>query len=261
MKKTSAILLAIATLSLAFWSCNKDKPVTIPVDEKAPTITMTSPIVVPEGQYIPLSTSDSIIVDIRFEDDFELSNYEVTINPRFDLNFFKTTNFPWRETIYGSLEGTVGGFNRIIYVVYDPDAGPYEFRVKVWDKEGRLTEKVTYFYITNPIDPNKPNVSTSVPTSNVDTFAIGTTIPITATIYDGGNDVRDVYARVRNAFTKEILEGSYIFLDTLFVPTFVLDTFVNIPAGTVPGDYWVEVYGGDDIRNIGMDTTRIYIRN
>lgn len=261
MKKTSAILLAIATISLSFMACNKDKPVTVPEDEKAPTIIMTSPLTVPEGQFIPLATVDSFYVDIRFEDDIALSNYEITINPRFDLNFFKTNNFPWREVFYGPLDGTVGGYSNLVHVVYDPDAGPYEFRVKVWDKTGKMTETVTYFYITNLADPNKPTINTTVPSNNVDTFTIGNNIPITAAIYDGGNEISDVYARVRNAFTKEEMPGSYIFLDTLFVMNFTLDTFVTIPAGTVPGDYWVEVYGGDNVRNIGMDSTRIYIRN
>lgn len=261
MKKTSALLLAVALMSLTFWACNKEKPVTTPIDEKAPVIVMTSPLVVPLGSYIPLTTTDSIIVDIRFEDDFALRNYEITIRPRFDLNFLKTTNFPWKETIYGNLDGTVGGYNSVIYVVYDPDAGPYEFRVKVWDMENRLTEVVTYLYITNPLDANKPVVTTTVPSSNIDTFLIGTNINMTASIYDGGNDIRDVRARVRNAFTKEVMPGSEIMLDTLFLTSYTLDTFVTVPAGTVPGDYWVEIFASDNVRNVGLDSTRVYIRN
>lgn len=262
MKKSLNFLLAAAVTSFLFMACNKEKPDTVPTDETAPKIIMSSPQEVGEGSFIPLTTVDSIIVDIRFEDDFELERYEITINQRFDLNFLKTNNFPWSETYYGALEGTVGGFNDIIFVVFDPDAGPYEFRVKVWDKAGHMTEKVTYLYITNLADPNPPTFATTAPNqSMVDTFMIGDNIIIQSGLLDAGNQIRDAWVRVRNTFTKEIMDGSEIFWDTLFVSSVAIDTFVNIPAGTVPGDYWVEIFAGDNVRNVGKDTTRVHIRN
>ena len=259
MKKISFLFLTLLGISLAFLGCNKEKPPTTPIDEENPTITMTSPIEVPIGQYDAYNTNDSVLMDIRFDDDVALDRYEITIRYARDLYYLKTENFPWQETWFGDLEGLSGAFNESVFVVFDPSAGPYEFRVKVWDKVGNMTEKVTYFFVTNLNDTQKPVVNITIPSNNVDTFSIGSVLNMRVQMTDPGQ-VAAAFVRLRNPITKQLLPGSEIKLDSIWIPNYILDTFVNVQAGSTPGDYLIEAYANDQVYNVGTDTVRVFIR-
>lgn len=261
MKKSALALLVVLLTGITLNSCKEKKPVTNPEDLDAPTISMTSPEVMEYGSFVYLSSVDSFNIDIRFEDDIELDRYEITIRWKEDLNWLKTNNFPWKETWTGELDGTVDGVNFIEFVPYDPSAGPYEFHVTVWDVSGKETSLSTYLYITNNADPNPPTITYTSPNpAAVDTYMIGQTIPIQGQASDAVSYIEDVYIRVRNAFTEEIMVGSEIYIDTTFVNPYVIDTFVVVPAGTVPGDYNVETYAEDPIKNWGKGVVPIYIK-
>jgi hypothetical protein len=260
MRKSYSLLLATLLVGLFFAGC-KEKPVTTPGDLENPTITMTSPVELPVGQFIPISSSDSFFIDIRFEDDKELRDWEITIRFMPELNYLRTTSAAWKETWFGSLDGVVGGVNTKEYVIYDPTAGPYEFMVRVTDAEGKSTTKKTYFFVKNKIDLVSPTVTFTAPdTMNVDTFVIGAQLPIVARCEEVGDPIRDVYVRVRDVLTKEILEGSEIRYDTVYATPYDIDTFVTIPAGTVPGNYNVEIYANDQLFNVGYGKCEVYIK-
>ncbi|MEM0995999.1 MAG: hypothetical protein AAGN35_02920 [Bacteroidota bacterium] len=260
MRNSFSILLAIFLAGTIIVGC-KDKPVTTRTDLEAPQIFLSSPPVVPLGSYNEISSSDSFNIDVRFEDDIDLRDYEITIRYMPSLNYLRTTVDPWKETWFGSLDGTAGAVNFNSDVVFNPTAGPYEFRVKATDESGKSAEVVTYYFVINDDDPVAPNVLFNQPdTMMVDTFAIGQNIPIIAIASDPGGQIVNVFLRVRDAFTNEVLANSEINYDTLFVNPAVIDTFVTIGAGTVPGDYNVEVYADDPTSNVGSNTALIYIK-
>lgn len=263
MRKTfSYYFLAILVGGLFYAGC-KEKPVTTPGDLEAPKIIMSSPEIVPmSGPYVPVYSTDSFDVDIRFEDDIELRDYEVTIRFRPELSYLRTANDPWSETWHGSLEGTSDAVNFRVFSVYNPTAGPYEFRVKVSDEDGKTTELVTYLEVTNRLDSIAPRIRYISPdTVTVDTVIIGQNLNIRAVVDEvSPNIVKDVYLRVRDVLTNELLANSELRWDTVYQSTVVVDSFITVPAGTVPGNYKLELYGIDPTNNIGMKAVQVYIK-
>jgi len=260
MKRISiSSILAALTIGLFFVGC-KEKPVTIPEDLEAPEIFMSSPAVVELGNYVDFANLDSLPIDIRFEDDMELASYNINVRQRTDLVFQKTVTDPWSANLFGMLEGQIDAVNQFITVPFDPSAGPYEFEVVCTDASGKQTIVTTYLQITNSIDVLAPQIAFFNPNpSAIDTFAIGQVIDIRANITDN-DDIVKVTTRVRDAFTDDLMENSTIVYDTLFVQPYLLDTFVTIPAGTVPGMYKVEVYANDRTNNYGYNLDSIYIK-
>ena len=239
----------------------KKKVETSPLDEEVPTISMTSPEVLPAGSYTNFTSGQKVPFDIRFEDDKALKNYEININWQPSQLYEKTNNFPWERKIVGLLSGKVGGFNDSIAVPYDPSAGPYVISIAVWDSAGNRTDLSTSIFVSNSLDTNLPTITVTTPTTAVDTYLIGQDIIINATLSDD-NLVEDAFLRVRNAFTNEVMPGSEIPYDTIWAfSPYVVDTFVTIPAGTAPGDYNVEIFANDYIQNIAKETVPIYIKN
>lgn len=260
MRNKLTFLLALMIIGAAFVGC-KEKPVTTPEDLENPQIFMTSPTVLPVGQYNNVSNQDSFQVDIRFEDDLALDRYEIRIFRREDLNFAnKTQTDSWSEVFFGDLSGTTDAVNFQVKVVFDPLAGPHEFQVTVIDSVGKATTLSTYLTVSNDLDLNPPMIGMVLPDTNViDTFLIGTDIPIRANISDNGQIV-DVFTRIRDAFTDEVLPNSEVSVDTLFLFAYQLDTFYTIPAGTVPGKYKVEVYANDRVGNFGYNLDTVYVK-
>jgi hypothetical protein len=263
MRKTySYYLLAILAGGLFYAGC-KEKPVTTPGDLEDPKIFMTSPITVPEaGAYPTVYSTDSFDVDIRFEDDFALKSYEIQIRFKPELSYQRIANDPWNETFFGNLEGTSDAINFKVYTVYNPTAGPYEFLLKVWDEDGNMTELKTYLNMVNRADTIGPRIRYVNPdTINVDTATIGQNFPIQALVNEyGTNVIRDLYLRVRDNVTEELLPGSEIRYDTLYLSSFVVDTFVPIPAGTVPGNYRAELFAIDPVNNVTRKDVVFYIK-
>lgn len=259
MRKTLSFLLAILAAGVFISGC-KEKPVTIPEDVAAPKIIMSSPAVLPVGQWTTVNNQDSFAVDIRFEDDIELASYRIEIRRREDLYFLKTNTDAWNKEYFGTLEGTVDAINFFVYLPFDPAAGPYEFDVFCTDAAGKVTELETYLFVKNDRDLVPPIVRYVTPDTNlVDTFLIGSNIPLKVNISDPGLVV-NIFSRVRDAFTNEVMDGSTINVDTLFVPAYQLDTFVTIPAGTVPGKYKVETYANDQTGNYRYNLDTIYVK-
>jgi len=222
---------------------------------------MTNPAVLAPGQYNQVGNLDSFQVDIRFEDDLALESYEIRIFRREDLYFAnKTESDAWTDVFFGKLEGTTDAVNFWAKVPFDPFAGPYEFQVTVMDSVGKTATQSSFLFVSNDRDLQSPSIRYVLPDTNVvDTFTIGSDIPIRANISDGSQIVQ-VFGRVRDAFTDEILGNSEIMVDTLFVFAYQLDTFVTVPAGAVPGKYKVEVYANDQTGNYGYNLDTIYIK-
>lgn len=263
-QRGSVAILSLLAGALVLFSCNEKKPITEPYDETAPKIIMTSPKIMAVGSYDSVANLDTFRTDIRFEDDMELKSYEITIRYRQDLIYadYKTTNDPWNETYYGDLSGNVGGFNQKITVPYDPDAGPYEFKVKVKDAAGNETTVSTYLFVSNGADMLYPTIQFQAPDTNtVDTFIIGQDIAIKALTYDppGFGQVDRVDAWVSRSLSKEKLTGSVMVWDSLPL-LWTLDTIYTIPAGTAPGDYEVNIFCRDFHQNISHNSDHIYIK-
>jgi hypothetical protein len=254
------LLLAALLIGLVYSGC-KRKPVTTPGDLEDPKIVMTNPAIVPEGQYVPTMSTDSFDVDIRFEDDIALRDYEITVRFRPELSYLRTTNDPWKETWYGALSGKSQAINFRVTVVYNPTAGPYEFVVKVTDSAGKTSTVKTYFHVKNHSDLTGPTVTYSSPdTARIDTFSIGQQIPIRAVASDPGDQIRDVILRVRDKVTKEVMANSVIRWDTIYAAPAIVDTFVTVPAGTVPGNYNIEIYANDKTNNVAYKRCEVYIK-
>ena len=260
MRKTSLFLLAASVIGLLFVGC-KEKPVTTPGDLENPKIVMTSPVELPQGQYIQVLSSDSFFVDVTFSDDKELRDWEITVRFMPELNYLRTAVQPWKETWFGDLDGVTGAVNFKEFVSYDPTAGPYEFTVKVTDMEGKTATRKTYFYVKNQDDLLGSVITYSMPdTNNVDSFAIGNDIHIMAQAFENGDPIKDVYLRIRDKLTKSILVGSEIHWDTVYVTPFMIDTTVTVPAGAVPGNYNIEIYANDQTFNVSYGKCEIYIK-
>lgn len=239
----------------------KEKPVTTPGDLENPRIVMTSPIELPEGQFIPILSSDSFFVDVTFTDDIELRDWEITIRFQPEMSYLRTAVQPWKETWFGDLDGVSGAVNFKEYVSYDPTAGYYKFTVKVSDMEGKTDELSTYFLVGNRQDLTAPTIVFTEPdTVNIDTFAIGSNINIIARCEELGDVVRDARLRVRDVLTGNILEGSEIRWDTVYAAPLLIDTFVTVPAGAVPGNYNVEIFCNDMTNNVVVNRAEIYIK-
>jgi len=260
MRTTLSFVLALFTVATIFVGC-KEKPVTTPEDLAAPEIFMTSPAAVAPGQFNNIANTDSFAVDIRFEDDIELARWDLEIRRREDEYFNnKTDSDAWTLFLNGDLSGTVDAINFFINVPFDPLAGPYEFKIKVTDAAGKTATQTTFLFITNSEDLMAPMIRFVQPDTNmIDTFLIGNDLPMRVNVSDG-NQIVDVFARVRDAFTNEILPNSEIQIDTLFLFAYQLDTFYTIPAGVVPGKYKVEVYANDQVGNYGYNLDTIYIK-
>lgn len=262
MKKNFGIgLLALLATGLFTNGC-KEKPVTTPGDLEDPVIIMSSPAPVAfEDRHIVYS-SDSFDVDIRFEDDFELRDYEITLRFAPELDFGKVSNDPWSETWHGYVTGTSDAVNFRVFSVYNPTAGPYEFTVKVTDEAGNVTTQTTYLEVLNKADMVAPRIRFSTPdTINVDTFVIGQNMPVQAIVSEPSPAiVKNIYLRVRDAITSELMAGSEMRWDTVYLGTVLVDTFVTIPAGTVPGNYNVELYADDPTNNVAKKSTPVYIK-
>ena len=261
MSKSFSFLLATMVAGLLLVGC-KEKPVTTPGDLEDPKIVMTSPLELPYGEYISITSTDSFFVDVAFSDDKELRDWEVTIRFMPDMNYLRTNTAAWKETWYGDLDGVSGGVNFKEYVIYDPTAGPYEFTVKVTDMEGKTVQKKTYFFVKNRQDLNGPTVTYSDPdTVNVDTFTIGNPMHIAARAQEvPGSLLSDLYLRVRDKLTKDVLEGSEMRWDTVFVNSFDIDTNIVIPAGAVPGNYEIELYATDFTFNVTLAKCEVFIK-
>lgn len=260
MRKTFSFLLASLVLGLFFAGC-KEKPITTPGDLEIPRIVMTSPVELPRGQFIPIESTDSFTVDIAFTDDKELRDWQITIRFMPELNYLRTSNAAWKETWFGDLDGMSGAVNFGEHVIYDPTAGPYEFTATVTDMEGKTASKTTYFFVKNRANLTGPVITYSSPdTSNVDTFTIGNQLHIVAHANESGDLVQKCFLRVRDKLTKEVLEGSEIHWDSLYLVNVNIDTFITIPAGAVPGNYNVEIYANDQTYNVGYGKCEVYIK-
>jgi hypothetical protein len=260
MRKTYSFVLAALVMGLFFVGC-KEKPVTTPGDLENPKIVMTSPIELPVGQYIPISSSDSFFVDISFTDDKELRDWEITIRFMPELNYLRTNVQPWKETWFGDLDGKTGAVNFKEFVSFDPTAGPYEFIVKVTDMEGKTAERRSYYFVRNRVDIVPPTVTITMPNpSSVDTVAIGNQLRIVANCNEQFDALVDIYLRVRDDLTNNLLENSEIRWDTLFLANYNIDTFITVPAGAVPGNYNVEIYANDGTYNVGYGKSEFYIK-
>jgi hypothetical protein len=263
MRKTySYYLLAILVGGLFYAGC-EEKPVTTPGDLEDPKIFMTSPVTVAmDDEYPTIYSSDSFDIDVRFEDDFALKSYEIQIRFKPELSYLRVANDPWNESFFGNLEGKSDAINFKVFTVFNPTAGPYEFLLKVWDEDGNVTELKTYLNMLNRADTVGPRIRYINPdTNNVDTAIIGQNLPIQALVSEPGtNVIKDIVIRVRDNVTNEVLPGSEIRYDTLYVSTIVVDTFVAIPAGTVPGNYRLETYAIDPVNNVNRKDVVFYIK-
>lgn len=262
MRKNFGIsLLALLLTGTLYVGC-KEKPVTTPGDLENPVIVMSSPETVDLDNSMDIYSSDSFDVDIRFEDDFELRDYEITIRFNPDLSYLRTANDPWSETWHGSLSGKSQAINFRVFSVYNPTAGPYEFTVKVNDEAGKQTMLRTYFNVINKADSTAPRIRFTNPDSVlVDSFTIGQNMGIQALVTEqGANVVKNVYLRVRDHLTEELMPNSEIRWDTLYFGTIIVDTFVTIPAGTVPGNYDVELFANDPTNNVAFKSVMVYIK-
>jgi hypothetical protein len=259
MRKTYSFLLA-ALVGLLFVGC-KEKPVTTPGDLEDPRIVMTNPNEVTAENPIMIMSSDSFYVDISFSDDIELRDWEITIRFQPALDYLRTSVQPWKETWFGDLDGKTGAVNFKEFVSFDPTAGVYEFMVKVTDMEGKSAMKKTYYRVRNQIDLVGPFITFMMPdTVAIDSYAIGNPIPIKATATDPSDFVKDIYLRVRDKLTKTLLVDSELRWDTLFQGSYIIDTTVGIPAGTIPGNYNIEIYSNDVTNNVGYGKCEIYIK-
>lgn len=257
MKQGLSLFALASILSLVFLgSCKPTDPPATLEDTKAPWIVMTSPSVVEPGNWNYLGDGENFDIDIRFEDDVELSNYKIQILYKSNLNYLKTENDAWEKTDVGFLDGTSDGINTTWSVIGDPNAGPYEFRVTVWDAEGKETVLSTYLFVTNQRDTVAPAIVITKPTMAIDTI-VDDTVWVTGTFSDA-NGVKDAYLRVRTA-DSILIEGSELWLDTLFAGIYQLDTFLTVHSAGV-GDHLVEFYAKDNIENVGKAVVPIYIK-
>ena len=118
MSKSFSFLLATMVAGLLLVGC-KEKPVTTPGDLEDPKIVMTSPLELPYGEYISITSTDSFFVDVAFSDDKELRDWEVTIRFMPDMNYLRTNTAAWKET-KGDRHGRQNGSKEDLFLCKKP---------------------------------------------------------------------------------------------------------------------------------------------
>jgi len=257
-RNTSLFAAAFVTVLLLV-QC-KPAETAVQTDEDAPEIFMSSPWVLPRGEFFPVSDANNFALDIRFEDDVELKEYLITVSYAYDQQYSKTESDLWNAEMAGPLTGLSDGINTTMPVVFDPSAGPYDFIVTAWDKDGKSTTLTTYLYVTNSRDLDPAVITISNPdTAEVDTFQLANNLVVQGMITDNVK-IREAMIRMRNAGTMEVISGTEIVIDSIMAASYVIDTFWTGPLGLSEGDYIVEVYAVDGVRNTSKETAQVYLR-
>jgi len=228
-------------------SCDKTPPATI-MDEEDPEVFISSPVAVSPGSWNYVLDGQVLPVDVRFEDDVELSHYEIWILKNDSLDYLKTSNDPWEYIMQGFLEGKSDGVNTSITLGNDPQAGAYEFRVKVWDAEGKLTTRSTYLDMTNVRDTTGPVISVNSPNTG-QTFNNGSSIVVGADV-SSTDDIQTVRCRLYDPENLIPVGNSTKLFINIFSTTFSLTASINGYDAVPPGDYEVEIFANDTYNNV-----------
>ena len=263
MKHLSILFLASLWAFVLFPGCNGTKPATL-TDEEAPEIFMSRPVVMELGNFNSYLNGDTLYLDIRFEDDVELKEYQLKIRQNQNLNFLKTDSDSWEEDLWGDLDGKSDGINTFILVRDDPSAGGYDFELTVWDMTGKFTTIETYLFVTNERDTLLPYVTIASPdTAAVDTYTIGSDIPVMGYIAEiGTGTIFSARMMLRDTLNRTVIPETTVRIDTIFANAYTVDTFITTSASTTPaGDYILSLYGRDAINNWGLEEARIYLKN
>ncbi len=252
-------LLAFFVFVSMVFSCKKESPPSVLEDTRSPEIFFSSPVLVPFGSATNISNGTYLPIDIRFEDDVELSDYQIRIFIMREFPYLKTEFDSWSPTFVGFLSGMADGFNTPLYVADDPIAGYYEFEVTVRDKAGKSTMLSTYFYLQNQSDTVPPVITISNPDPlNRTTHNLGSGINIIGNVSDNIT-LDDVTVRIKNELTKEILPSSF-FIDTLYFANYSINTTLFLDPPLTPGNYLIEVIAKDWVQNYAIKTAPITVQ-
>ncbi|MCB9234857.1 MAG: hypothetical protein H6581_24600 [Bacteroidia bacterium] len=256
------LAVLLFTMVAGLNSCKlPDKPDTYPIDEKAPVVTIVSPTPVEPAGFMANTYGelDSMGIEVIFEDNMELMEYEIRIFYNGDLYFLKTNADPIDKTLIGTLSGTDKTIQIPVTIDYDPYVGPYVIEVLCRDKAGHETVARTYIMVTNKGDALKPTFTVTKPSIAVtDTFRIGEYIQVKTTINDNSKLV-NAMVRVRNIYTREMLPDSEYWYQIPGVSSYTIDQQIYV-GPVAPGNYEVELYARDTIQNLGTKIIPIYIK-
>lgn len=251
MKGNIRHALLIATVALSLWSCKKDDESPSTTDIESPTIQLLNPV----KTMLPTNNTVRSLVpytwQIKFTDDRELLDYAIEVRFDKDVAYEKTAAFNWSRDYNGTLSGKEQVVTIIDSVPSNPYAGVYKVTVTVHDKKQKETTAWTYIQVVNRIDSVAPSVVLTGPSSGA-AFGIGDAFRVQGTINEMmGGTVSRVVVRMRNVLNNEPVMDHMIDISGLSGSSYALDTAYTVPAGTIPGDYYLEVYTEDDKMNVG----------
>lgn len=239
-------ILALIVL-LSYSACDSVDPATI-VDEHNPEVHMSSPKVVEPGVWNHVKSSEVLPIDIRFEDDVELSHYEIRIEANDSMNYWKTASDPWQWTKQGFLSGKSDGINTSVQLGNDPDGGAYDFTVTVWDKSNKMTVFTTWLDMNNVRDTMGPSISVTAPTIGA-TVNNGSSIQVTADL-SSVDEIETARARLYDPETKTPVGNSTKIYTNIFATSYQLTAIISNYDNVPNGDYEVQVFGADSYNNV-----------
>lgn len=262
MKQTKLGSFSLLLALLIFGACDGLNPNKIdndPEDLKDPILTLVHPPMVEPGlSGKAYQENDTVTVKVKVEDNWLLGTWQIDMSYRGDVEYLKTAADPMAKTFVGWLSGDEDSIVHTILLDNDPWAGPYDIVVTVKDSAGNTSTLTTFIQVTNTKETIKPTILATSPTSSmVDTFGIGFYIPVQAQISDNNNALSDMFVRVRNSFSYEVLDSSERWIE-LPGPAYNLDESIYIPPVT-PGDYQVEIFVHDSTKNLQSKIIPIYI--
>ena len=266
MKIRVHTLLLIAGLIGVLTSCGPQN-----VDDTAPTLAFIalSPEPTPDfvcGSEEPVvfhvRSGDTLSLDLRLNDDVELSQYKVDIHTNFDCHGHKMDTEDWLVLQTGDLSGKEFLLQLRLPVPANVTAGSYHFQLQVLDKAGN-DNPTAYVYtikVLNEADTTPPALNISSPVINSGdmlTLRKGQNMTFSGNVADnlplaeGGNGKVEIFYR-SNASGNTFRWGSPLVFTPADGDYKDFSITLPVPSTAANGDYVVTVWAYDGVNNAAL---------
>lgn len=256
MNSQLKIILAGLILGVFFVSC-AEKSNESPKDVTSPWIsgflgTVGNPN---DTLQFPVLSGDTIPYYFKVSDDRELGEYTLKVEYK---GLQKVNAIAWEKSEHAFISGMEQVIQGEWISPVDIYTGFYDLVLYVTDKAGNTTRAGFFMQFQNSLDPVVyPSINVTAPSiTSIDTFEIGQKIPLKANFTDN-IELEKIWLTINNSFANEELAKMEYNLSG--VTSYNLDTTYTVPAGTIPGSYYIDFKAADDKHNVTNRKVDIYI--
>lgn len=248
------ILLAICLLGMA---CNEAN-----IDITAPTLKVKSINPTPmsgwicgamEDSVIYIKSTDSLVMNLLFSDDEQLSQYKIDIHNNFDCHGHRgpSTN-TWNLQKIIELEGTEKAVREVLLVPNDVTAGNYHCSVLLLDESGNQASTTHYsLSMQNQTDTIPPSVVMTHPNSSSLSLQKGATLNVQGTLTDNHDLEHGRMELIYFTPSGNKSTAKTISIDQTAGNNYPYQFNYTIPNSFAAGTYDFEVRAYDGVGNIG----------